>query len=70
MGLSARTTRNREWAAYGEFVTSELGQAFRRDGIAVNGDGTFRIEGLPETQYLLYVTAYRKPARPVANAAR
>jgi hypothetical protein len=55
---------NREYAAYGAFMKSELGKAFRREGIAVNADGTFRIEGLPEAHYVLYVTAYGKPAGP------
>jgi hypothetical protein len=55
---------DREYAAYGEFMKSDPGKAFRREGIAVNADGTFRIEGLPEAQYVLYITAYGKPARP------
>jgi len=55
------------WAAYQAFVKSELGRAFHRDKIAANADGTFRIEGLLETRYLLVIAAYRKPASPGAD---
>ena len=48
------------WNAYGEFMRSEHGKAFRRDKIAVNADGTFRIEGLPETSYVIQVSATGK----------
>ena len=58
------TYRDNQWAAYGEFIKSELGKAYQRKNIAVNADGTFRIEGLPETRYVLYILAYEKPVRP------
>ena len=44
----------------------ELEQAFQRRMVLANADGTFRIEGLPETEYLLQIYAYRKPAAPGA----
>ena len=53
-------------ASQGPSVKSELEQAFQRKEIRVNADGTFCIEGLPETEYLLQIYAYRKPASPGA----
>jgi hypothetical protein len=47
----------KSFAVYGDFMKSEYGKAFFRDKIAVNADGTFRIEGLPETDYVIQVTA-------------
>jgi uncharacterized protein (TIGR03067 family) len=64
MSMRSGDELNREYAAYQAFLKSDLGHAFRREGIAVNADGTFRIEGLPEAHYVLYVTAYGKPAGP------
>jgi uncharacterized protein (TIGR03067 family) len=64
MSMRSGDELNREYAAYQAFLKSDLGRVFRREGIAVNADGTFRIEGLPEAHYVLYVTAYGKPAGP------
>lgn len=50
------------WNAYHLFLESELGQAYRRDPVAIHADGTFRIEGLPAGNYLLRVTARQKSA--------
>jgi hypothetical protein len=50
----------RAFKAYGEFMNSDYGRAYRQDKIAVGADGDFRIEGLPETAYVLHVTAYPK----------
>jgi hypothetical protein len=44
------------WDAYGAFMKSELGKAFKREKIVVNADGTFRIEGLPATAYVIQVS--------------
>lgn len=52
-----------EHAAYAKFMQSDVGKAFQRSDIPVNADGTFRIEGLPETTYVLHVEA-----RPRDNA--
>ena len=53
-------------ASQGPSVKPELEQAFQRKKVRANADGTFRIEGLPETEYLLQIYAYRKPAAPGA----
>ncbi len=54
--------------AYARFMESEQGKSFRREMIPVGADGRFRIEGLPETYYVLRTVAYLKPA--TSNAER
>ena len=47
---------DKSWAAYSDFM-KQFGDFFRRDKINVKADGTFRIEGLPETDYVISVKA-------------
>ena len=57
-------------AAYDALMKSENGSMFHRDKIAVNAGGTFRIDGLPETHYMLHVKADRKPDAPPVAAGQ
>jgi hypothetical protein len=50
--------------AHRAFMRSDPGKAFQRDKIAVNADGAFRIDGLPETIYILRIRAYAKTDPP------
>src|SRR5262249_15127788 len=50
----------RSHQAYSQFMNSDVGKAFRRENVPVDSDGSFRIEWLPETSYVLFVSAYEK----------
>jgi hypothetical protein len=56
--------------AYSTFMKSEYAKPFRRDKIAVNADGSFRIEGLPETDYVIQVRATDKRLNASAFVAK
>ena len=58
-----------DFGAYHEFMKA-YGKSFRRDKIAVNADGTFRVEGLPESQYVIQVSATGKGLKAGASCAR
>jgi hypothetical protein len=49
-----------EQEAYAAFMESAAGKTFHRANIPVGKDGKFRIEGLPETTYLLQISANRR----------
>src|SRR5690606_22723798 len=50
----------RSFNAYGEFMALDLGKVFQRTKIAVNDRGEFRVEGMPETTYVIQVIAVQK----------
>jgi hypothetical protein len=41
------------WKAYGRFGQSDEGKAYFRSDLPVNADGTFRLEGVPQGDFLL-----------------
>ena len=66
---------HRDWiqksrAAYGDLMKSELGQMYRRDKIDIAADGTFRVEGLAEANYMLRVRARRKAVSPSTDRSQ
>lgn len=56
--------------AYREFLKSTLGKPYQLDGIAVGDDGTFRIENMPETEYIIQVRASGEGLKSEATASK
>ncbi len=54
--LGDRGTPYDPWPAYSAFLASDAGKNYVKDNVAVDADGTFRIEDVPPERYQLFVS--------------